>query len=930
MELGRPCSTGRNKLLFPCSINGPNFVQFSSPLYQAIAAFSWSDNEICKALTHLLGVGIVTRVRYHLVASVEGGLLFDVGLSDNIPQESIDSIPDEKWFPIFRDNYNHQLWKLNPSGERKKKRRRRKIQPESPSESDYVSILLLSGSSLALQPALLPPLVTPPSIVPPSLYHDGPGAHLPSITEVLKPVDDEFDNPKIYSPDDQCAIDNNMAELQPPTLAAPFESVDNEFYQGREENMAEVQPPTLAALLESVDNEFYHGQEENIVGDASTATGNAEDSGQQENVVGDEDEGEIVPPFWDGDEGVAVGPDTPTDMFCTPSPWVSSNDSSSHLVCHATETPVLFRDNSKMAGTDANEEESREAFVVDTDDSMEEKGADHEMFVDREDDVGDVFNHAPQDRKDNHERPERQAKRRLIFGKYVDLIACQANVEHAYKIVRRLTGSIGGNSYLGPIYGELTMTSMQKMVNLMIEHTGLGKDSGFIDVGSGIGKPNIHVAQYPGVAFSCGVEVEFPRWTLGMTNLKAVLQGAVAQQHANPQGEEEVDKACRLGGNTVFLHKDITEAKTFDPFSHVYMFSIGFPPPLWFELSKMWNRSQSPYLICYHGPKDIIHSYEFDVELVTQKVTRMHGSNEQHMGYIYRRRKSGLKEASTGACDALFAPSWELVKKGLFALHEDVAKQVDTVMGRGRKTRLQSHQMAVRMQTPGRRGVPPPETSALLPLFPRREADDSHDAAEAIAVGGDDPVMMDFPPIEEEEEENSEFTVFHDEEEERAVKVAAEARFEEEWAASNVASMPNDDDSGSDYPDDEGAKKPRAKRKSVEGSLHTDAEGAKKRKAVAARGDVAPVVAPLQSEYIPTSTNDGRNRDNRRCSGAPFGCPSKASQCSGRRSGWKWCSGIREKQIQVPENENECQNIIREFRRKMHQSRVAEHRARNK
>ena len=162
------------------------------------------------------------------------------------------------------------------------------------------------------------------------------------------------------------------------------------------------------------------------------------------------------------------------------------------------------------------------------------------------------------------------------------------------------------------------------------------------------------------------------------------------------------------------------------------------------------------------------------------------------------------------------------------------------------------------------------------------------------------------------------------------LEVAAEAKFEEELAAGNVASMPNDEDSGDDDPDDEWAKKPQAKRKSAERSEHTGTEDAKKRKAVAGRGNVAPVVAPQQSEYMPTSTNDGRNIENRRCSGAPFGCQSKASQCSGRRNCWKWCIGIREKQIQVPENENERQHIIREFRRKMNQRRVAEHRARNK
>jgi len=35
-------------------------------------------------------------------------------------------------------------------------------------------------------------------------------------------------------------------------------------------------------------------------------------------------------------------------------------------------------------------------------------------------------------------------------------------------------------------------------------------------------------------------------------------------------------------------------------------------------------------LICYHSPKDIIVSYDFDVELVAQEMTAMHGSKEPH------------------------------------------------------------------------------------------------------------------------------------------------------------------------------------------------------------------------------------------------------------------------------------------------------------
>lgn len=114
-----------------------------------------------------------------------------------------------------------------------------------------------------------------------------------------------------------------------------------------------------------------------------------------------------------------------------------------------------------------------------------------------------------------------------------------------------------------------------------MEHTGFDSSSRFIDVGSGIGKPNLHVAQYPGVQFSCGVEMEHTRWSLGMTCLKATLDQAVADERDGiKQGVEE-----QIQGNCVFLHSNILEAKVFNPFTHVYMFSIGK------KMCEAWSRN---------------------------------------------------------------------------------------------------------------------------------------------------------------------------------------------------------------------------------------------------------------------------------------------------------------------------------------------------
>lgn len=154
------------------------------------------------------------------------------------------------------------------------------------------------------------------------------------------------------------------------------------------------------------------------------------------------------------------------------------------------------------------------------------------------------------------------ARRRLAFGKSETIDICE-NVRLTHKLIRKTTGSIGGNGSFGAIYGELTVGSMQKMVNLMKAHTEFGPTSRFIDVGSGIGKPNLHVIHDPGVEFSYGIEMERSRWLLGLASLNAVLQAACRTDST-------------LGYTCMFDHGNIKAAKTFDPFTHVYMFSIGY------------------------------------------------------------------------------------------------------------------------------------------------------------------------------------------------------------------------------------------------------------------------------------------------------------------------------------------------------------------
>ena len=155
-------------------------------------------------------------------------------------------------------------------------------------------------------------------------------------------------------------------------------------------------------------------------------------------------------------------------------------------------------------------------------------------------------------------------------------------------MVNKCTGSLGGNGSGGAIYGEQTQASMQKVVDLMVTHAGLDKESVFIDVGSGLGKPNMHVGLQPKVKYSVGIEMEYVRWLLSLHNLKHCLHDGALTTTTNNNNNGDGKEGGGSGGpethsssssaplsNTILVHANCFSAKSFDPFTHVYMFDIG-------------------------------------------------------------------------------------------------------------------------------------------------------------------------------------------------------------------------------------------------------------------------------------------------------------------------------------------------------------------
>jgi len=194
-------------------------------------------------------------------------------------------------------------------------------------------------------------------------------------------------------------------------------------------------------------------------------------------------------------------------------------------------------------------------------------------------------------------------------------------LKNLYRSIQKTTGAVGGYGPGGPVYGEVTMGTFQKVVDFLCKHLDFSPSSSFLDIGSGLGKPNMHVAISPGVQFSFGVELEHLRWQLSLQNLRHTLRTVPG-----------------FPDSTVyFVNHDATAFGHFEPFTHIYMFDTGFPPSVLVSIANAFNLSRTAKaLVSFTKPRNIISIYGFAVEVVGKIQTRMCGSAEGHTAYIYR------------------------------------------------------------------------------------------------------------------------------------------------------------------------------------------------------------------------------------------------------------------------------------------------------
>ena len=181
------------------------------------------------------------------------------------------------------------------------------------------------------------------------------------------------------------------------------------------------------------------------------------------------------------------------------------------------------------------------------------------------------------------------------------------------RLTRKQTGTLGGGGAGGAIYGELTQTSFQRVVDYLKMNCDFDESSVFIDVGAGLGKPSAHVAVNPGVKLSLGVELIGGRWWQSMCMMKHLLEDSTLKPYAEKM---------------FFAHADMCDMKSFEPVTHLYNFNGGFPPFAMRLMAKLFHKSRSTkYIICFDNVSRM-EGFGFGVQLMEKISVKMAGSGE--------------------------------------------------------------------------------------------------------------------------------------------------------------------------------------------------------------------------------------------------------------------------------------------------------------
>ncbi|KAK9864113.1 hypothetical protein WJX84_004311 [Apatococcus fuscideae] len=126
-----------------------------------------------------------------------------------------------------------------------------------------------------------------------------------------------------------------------------------------------------------------------------------------------------------------------------------------------------------------------------------------------------------------------------------------------YRVGGKWVRKLGGGEGFTGVYGTMGKPSTKKVMDALVQHTGMNRHSKFLDVGAGLGLPQMHAALDPGVERARGFEIDAPKVAKGRAVIKKTFE----------------EMGLR-GALPAIIHKDIADVQHVDD-THIFGFWQG-------------------------------------------------------------------------------------------------------------------------------------------------------------------------------------------------------------------------------------------------------------------------------------------------------------------------------------------------------------------
>ncbi|MEW5307451.1 MAG: hypothetical protein WDW36_009846 [Sanguina aurantia] len=157
-------------------------------------------------------------------------------------------------------------------------------------------------------------------------------------------------------------------------------------------------------------------------------------------------------------------------------------------------------------------------------------------------------------------------------------------VDALYHVMQSIENKLGGGEGVEGVYGSITQTGMQKVINCLVNNCKLGSRSVLVDIGAGLGRPLLHALLDPGVAEVFGVEMDSVKVQKAVAFGPQVLR-QMDQRGILPLGHRLQPPEIRCAS--------VEQVSSLEPATHAYSFWEGVPASGKEAFGKLFAKSRS-------------------------------------------------------------------------------------------------------------------------------------------------------------------------------------------------------------------------------------------------------------------------------------------------------------------------------------------------